>query len=519
MKFGLTFKQARVKLLEAMKSVASERHRPVTLHDIQHVAINRAGQLLATHYLGPSLILLFYSWSTFTEYPSFRPGVYIAIAFIVIISTASLITNLLWESTLCSEVHSYILNVISKYESHLERIQEGNAQDLSTSSCNEITPSILTGHSQISIVNVYRGNHWIKVPVMLLVEGDIIALMNGDMTPCKVSELKERKANSYGEKKYLSETEWDISTTLGKGLLIKEGCPQVNENTISGKHPNSPLTGNTNGNSLDANSPHQSKSNTTPSNTKHRLILSDSAEILRLGGNVKCYLVRETPVVTFIEEIYQLSNNNSSSPRESNTISSFFLRYFEGFFRTSNCIEENTLIRRKQKILGRYTSYFVCCSLIVGGLVFILRSVIRSNISTQSELMVSVNYGNLLLVFIPIASNIYSGVVDILATSEILMTLETTILGISDKRENNGNKKRHFEEETVQHNISALNSMQNKSAANVDEFIDDDLDVRVEDIASQTATQFRYHRLLGKTLFEFLHFVILILHMKLLSLC
>jgi len=39
--------------------------------------------------------------------------------------------------------------------------------------------TISSGHSQVSIVACYRSNQWVRIPILLLAEGDIIALMAG----------------------------------------------------------------------------------------------------------------------------------------------------------------------------------------------------------------------------------------------------------------------------------------------------------------------------------------------------
>eukprot|EP01032_Pedospumella_encystans_P002414 gene2414-2838_t len=47
-----------------------------------------------------------------------------------------------------------------------------------------------SGHSQVSIVHTYRDGQWMRLPVLLLAEGDIIALMGGDVTPGKCYEIE-----------------------------------------------------------------------------------------------------------------------------------------------------------------------------------------------------------------------------------------------------------------------------------------------------------------------------------------
>lgn len=54
---------------------------------------------------------------------------------------------------------------------------------------NESTTAIFSGHPHISIVTVYRNKCWMRIPSLGLVEGDIIALMAGDITPGRAFEL------------------------------------------------------------------------------------------------------------------------------------------------------------------------------------------------------------------------------------------------------------------------------------------------------------------------------------------
>lgn len=51
-----------------------------------------------------------------------------------------------------------------------------------------------SGHSQVSIVHTYRDGQWMRLPVLLLAEGDIIALMGGDLTPGKCHEIERVNA-------------------------------------------------------------------------------------------------------------------------------------------------------------------------------------------------------------------------------------------------------------------------------------------------------------------------------------
>ena len=49
--------------------------------------------------------------------------------------------------------------------------------------------SLCQGSSTVSLYPVYRNGIWQRVPTLLLVKGDIIALGTGDLAPGKVEQL------------------------------------------------------------------------------------------------------------------------------------------------------------------------------------------------------------------------------------------------------------------------------------------------------------------------------------------
>lgn len=52
------------------------------------------------------------------------------------------------------------------------------------------------GHPHISIMTVYRNQQWQRVPLLLLCKSDIVALMTGDVAPCRVQEIMLPSINS-----------------------------------------------------------------------------------------------------------------------------------------------------------------------------------------------------------------------------------------------------------------------------------------------------------------------------------
>lgn len=73
-----------------------------------------------------------------------------------------------------AKIYKELENILADYECDIAR---GLGSSSSSSEGEGI--GISSGHSHISILTCFRNGKWMKVPVLLLVEGDIIALMGG----------------------------------------------------------------------------------------------------------------------------------------------------------------------------------------------------------------------------------------------------------------------------------------------------------------------------------------------------
>ena len=82
--------------------------------------------------------------------------------------------------------------------------------------------AIFSGHPHISIVTVYRNNCWMRIPSLGLVEGDIIALMGGDVTPGKVFELLPEETVKKNHLAALGDGDGDGDEKEGEGEKMGE---------------------------------------------------------------------------------------------------------------------------------------------------------------------------------------------------------------------------------------------------------------------------------------------------------
>ena len=62
-------------------------------------------------------------------------------------------------------------------------LSEGNNSNPSAESDQT---GIISGHSHIGIVTTYRNRCWQRIPTLLLAEGDVVALMGGDVTQGRI---------------------------------------------------------------------------------------------------------------------------------------------------------------------------------------------------------------------------------------------------------------------------------------------------------------------------------------------
>lgn len=78
------------------------------------------------------------------------------------------------------QVFDELASIANDYESIVTSLDRGSTLDpYVDEGLQERVMTISSGHSQVSIVACYRNSQWMRIPVLLLAEGDIIALMAG----------------------------------------------------------------------------------------------------------------------------------------------------------------------------------------------------------------------------------------------------------------------------------------------------------------------------------------------------
>jgi hypothetical protein len=468
------------------------------------------------------------------------------------------------------ELSSLISSIVQQYKNYLISQSQASASQPLAGGFPSI--EIPSGHSQVSIVVVYRNNGWIKVPVLLLAEGDIIALMGGDITPCQVYELRavcgtltSSEGGGVGslntgttKSKAMSELKW-IKTKLiptGEKIYIDEtynpqqsmneadvvvdrlttGDDGLTVNALDGETPRDPSQGTGNAATTAATSGQQEyhhrhhhtrhhhhhqegegvrglegRSNTADLRkslfskkasleNRHRSLGPESIEILRLCGNIRCFLVAETPIEAYVKMIY--SHQLTIAKKNKDT----FLQKLR-----------DTFMKEGIKI--------ILISLVLVIILAILRFIFFIEARQQFILTIFLPFSNILMIGFPVCIPLLRLLLRSLSIAEILANMEIA-LSKSEGSSNNphatatrpsqlppssalsgaggplerkttvtGGASRNPVHDTatgVSHNGQPQE--RNESDEVLNEFVDEDLDERVDDIAEDIAMKVEYGR-------------------------
>ena len=193
---GVDFSQARWQVISCLK-------RALRKHDAQNQKTRNLWSFvrhsLVRRHISTVLpllacVLLLFMTTRRLRVQELGRGVSLTLVLIIIAAIVNLYVHYLAASAESKEIQQELEGVLRDYE-HFARTcalyaSDSNSTASSTSVLeNESIAAISSGHPHISIVTVYRNGRWLRMPSLGLVEGDVIALMAGDITPGKVIEL------------------------------------------------------------------------------------------------------------------------------------------------------------------------------------------------------------------------------------------------------------------------------------------------------------------------------------------
>lgn len=185
-----------------------------------------------------------------------------------------------------TELHRELLSIVDDYIS--EQSKGTVSEDV-----DEEPRLINAGHSHISIVSVFRDGFWQRIPMLLLVAGDIIALMAGDVAPSDVYELipEEFDPTVSSPSPHRTRTGWATGALIARGHKIHFRQLRKTYSTSMFRSKNK------RGAAGAENRPGSGEKR------KYRALSPDSVELLVLSGDMRCFCVADTPMRMFCKSL------------------------------------------------------------------------------------------------------------------------------------------------------------------------------------------------------------------------
>lgn len=415
---GLRFHEARRRLIESLSQIIPEHF--ACQRDYTSIAC-----ILKDHRSRRIILLPACSFFIFVLSLGLIQETYLYVGLAVTISIVALISlfNALIYSIRkqheASEVVKAVSNVCQRYSSFIQEQEAQLTLSMGARANSGAEEQALSCNPHISVVPTYRDGSWHRLPTLLLVAGDVIALMAGDLAPGRVQEIVAGGSRGGGKGTGGLYT----GTTVSLGAVLERGARLRNRSVSS-------------------------------SYRRHRLLPADSPELLLLSGDIRCFRLLESICSAFCQEMLQSSSE--SATLDSADGESVLQTNTPTGAATTSMLANNTNINQASgktagKILSapkglgddshlRQLCYYVSdqslYALLVAALVLVPLSVARlflfeeTNLYTSADtvaLGVLVPFGSLLLCLSPISLPIVLCVSEAMAMAGLLATTEAVL--------------------------------------------------------------------------------------------
>jgi hypothetical protein len=238
----------------------------------------------------------------------FMVGVISSIGTIMAVCVATVYACRHYRENVRSEVIDEIKRLVCDYLDELDSIP---AEQLQRERDPRGEGAVLSGNPHVDIVTVYRNMQWQRVPSLLLVEGDIVALMGGDIAPGEVQELLPLEdhghpvpanAGAHADHDLPSEEgaahRWrKLSNKVirkGDKIRLRKGAKSSgvgSRRSGSGVRSKMSIYG------------RRGRGGGAASSDKQRVVSSNSLELLHFSGDIRCFLLCETPIASFCRDL------------------------------------------------------------------------------------------------------------------------------------------------------------------------------------------------------------------------
>ena len=273
---GLRFHEARRRLIESLSQIIPEHF--ACQRDYTSIAC-----ILKDHRSRRIILLPACSFFIFVLSLGLIQETYLYVGLAVTISIVALISlfNALIYSIRkqheASEVVKAVSNVCQRYSSFIQEQEAQLTLSMGARANSGAEEQALSCNPHISVVPTYRDGSWHRLPTLLLVAGDVIALMAGDLAPGRVQEIVAGGSRGGGKGTGGLYT----GTTVSLGAVLERGARLRNRSVSS-------------------------------SYRRHRLLPADSPELLLLSGDIRCFRLLESICSAFCQEMLQSSSESAT---------------------------------------------------------------------------------------------------------------------------------------------------------------------------------------------------------------
>ena len=534
---GLSFHEARERISSTFHDIITTATRNVAKHNNSTSVF-----LYKILYLPSLLVAVLFIAAFIISNNSMWTEIMVTVSIILACILLNLCLVRLYTKSEEVEVLRSLETILTAYDAHCGINDEfiksdsknplcvGNNLFSSSSASSAIDVLLTSGHSQVSIVHALRDSQWLRLPVLLLAKGDIVALMGGDITPGKCFEI-ERCTVETAELvlPMVHDSKTEIKWKLGREMQPGEKVHIRNKQFFSQQSP----MGRQN---QDADSAHEEVPLDSPSDAhlhygnRHRTLAAESVEILSLSGDVRCFQMAETPVETFLHQVLsgqgkQTVGTSISTARDPAYAS------LSGEGGGTDCLGElpnrsSSLIRALFQSVVIKTGTQICIAILVVTIallvVHMLASHAENNNISQIDSWVWVHSvlvpaATSFVFFLPLSLPAALIIAEATATADVLATAEVTLRPLAAKPKH-ASSSLHLSPDAGSDyiNTTAISgtvrdrvrmgsagsegefgggSGEGGSAEDMeDEFQDEDIDERVEDMAEEASTQVTWKR-------------------------
>lgn len=470
---------------EARKLVLQELKKVLSLNAADEIVSNDASLLKKWLYLftpACTCVTLYLIAVGLVENQGLRAGLIFTIVIIIVISVVNyLLLNRMHQSEKfelqreLNKIHDEYSDYLNSY-TRFEDVKAEQSHDISS------------GNAHVNLVSTFRNYRWQRIPVLLLAKGDIISLMAGDITPGVVREMVVIP-NTSDNDDFKHNDDSIIKNKLGcfrLGPIIKNGVKIMTSHA------------------------HQQQQR------KHRSLSSYSPEILSLSGEIRCFYLNETPIAHFAQNLFNEEKARYKYGRGGTET------YFD-YFGNDNCLgvdpkksqfnEVNTATVESNKI-GEESVLRTLFQIALrnGVILFIILfflycicTIIRFMLvdSARQQWIESflVPVATITLCLMPISLPISLAFIESFAIAKLLSSTEVILEGhaiandpaksISSGPKNGLVRGRH---NSISESLVAPSSADDHTSMD-DEFLDEDIDDRAEEIAEEASARITFSRL------------------------